>query len=194
MLANAYLNPLDHRMAESGFQMVRYADDFVILCRTQEEAEAALAEVRKWVAEHELTLHPEKTHIVDSREKSFSFLGYSLRGKLRFPREKSHQKFLNRTRELTPRKSGESLECIIQKLNRSTQGWFHYFRHCHWSIYKSYDGMIRRRLRRILLKRHRRNPKRLPRNQRWPNAYFTERGLLSLTETHARFVQSIGTY
>jgi RNA-directed DNA polymerase len=54
--------------------------------------------------------------------------------------------------------------------------------------------MIRRRLRRLLLKRNRRNPKRLPRTQRWPNAYFTEHGLVSLTELHVRFVQSTGTY
>lgn len=194
VLANAYLNPLDHRMDENGFQMVRYADDFVILCRTREEAVAALEEVRTWVEAHGLTLHPEKTHIVDSREKSFAFLGYSFRGKLRFPRAKSHRKFLDRIRELTPRKSGDSLETIIHRINQSTQGWFNYFRHCHWNIFQTYDGIIRRRLRRILLKRHRRNPHHLPRQQRWPNAYFTEHGFKSLNLAHVRFVQSIGTY
>jgi RNA-directed DNA polymerase len=194
VLANAYLNPLDHRLSEIGFQMVRYADDFVILCRTPEEAEAALAEVSTWVARQGLTLHPDKTHIVDSRAKSFSFLGYSFRGKLRFPREKSHQKFVDRIREMTPRKSGDSLEYMIQRINRSIQGWFNYFRHCHWSIFRDYDAMIRRRLRRMLLKRHRRNSKRLPRNHRWPNAYFEDRGLLSLNIAHVNFVQSIGTY
>ncbi|HUG67013.1 MAG TPA: group II intron maturase-specific domain-containing protein [Pirellulaceae bacterium] len=194
MLSNAYLNPLDHRMAERGFQMVRYADDFVILCRTPEEAEAALAEVRRWVEDHGLTLHPEKTHIVDSRETSFSFLGYSFRGRLRFPRAKSHQKFVERIRELTPRKSGDSLEEMIQRINRSTQGWYNYFRHCHWNIFPNYDGMIRRRLRRVLLKRHRKNRKRLSRNQRWPNAFFTKHGFKSLNDAHIRFVQSTGTY
>ena len=139
-------------MADLGFQMVRYADDFVILCRTPEEAEAALAEVREWVEDKGLRLHPEKTHIVDSREKSFSFLGYSFRGRFRFPRAKSHRKFVARIQELTPRKSGESLEVILQRLNGSTQGWFNYFRHCHWNIFKDYDGLTRRRLRRMLLK------------------------------------------
>jgi RNA-directed DNA polymerase len=194
VLSNAYLNPLDHRMAESGFQMVRYADDFVILCRTPEEAAAALAEVRQWVETNGLTLHPEKTHIVDSRAQSFSFLGYSFRGRLRFPRAKSHRKFLARLRELTPRKSGESLGVMIQRINRSIQGWFNYFRHCHWSIYRDYDELIRRRLRRLLLKRQRRNRRRLPRHQRWPNAYFTARGFISLTAAHVRFVQSLGIY
>ena len=193
VLANAYLNPLDHLMAERGFQMVRYADDFVILCRTPAEADAALAAVQQWVEAQGLTLHPEKTHIVDAREKSFSFLGYSFRGKLRLPRAKSHQKFVARIRELTPRKSGHSLETIIQRLNRSTQGWFNYFRHCHRSIFEPYDGMIRRRLRRMLLKRHRRNPLRLPQTQRWPNAYFVKHGYNSLVAAHARFVQSIRT-
>jgi RNA-directed DNA polymerase len=192
VLANAYLNPLDHLMSESGFQMVRYADDFVILCRTPEEAAAALAAVQQWVADNGLTLHPDKTHIVDAREKSFAFLGYSFRGKLRFPRKKSHQKFVERIRELTPRKSGESLEVIIRRLNRMTSGWFNYFRHCHWSIFKKYDSMIRRRLRDLLIKRHRRNHRRLPCTQRWPNAYFTDRGFVSLNATHVRFVQSTG--
>lgn len=194
VLANAYLNPLDHRMAQHGYQMVRYADDFVILCRTPEEAEAALAEIRQWVEQHGLTLHSEKTHIVDSREKSFSFLGYSFRGKLRFPRAKSHRKFVDRIRELTPRKSGESLEVLLRRINQTTQGWFHYFRHCHWSVFRDYDGMIRRRLRRLLLKRHRQNRKHLSRTQRWPDAYFTDHGFISLNATHLRFVQSIGTY
>ena len=194
VLANAYLNPLDHRMAELGFQMVRYADDFVILCRTPEEAESALAEVQRWVTEQGLSLHPEKTHIVDVREQSFSFLGYSFRGKLRFPRKKSHEKFVSRLRELTPRKSGKSLDETIQRLNRTTQGWFNFFRHCHWSIFQQYDGLIRRRLRNLLLKRHRRNPKRLPPEKRWPNAYFTDRGFQSLNAAHVHFVQHIGTF
>jgi RNA-directed DNA polymerase len=194
VLANAYLNPLDHLMSENGFQMVRYADDFVILCRSQADAEAALAEVRTWVQANGLTLHPDKTHIVDSREESFSFLGYSFRGKLRFPRAKSHEKFTDRLRDLTPRKSGDSLETIIQQINQTAQGWFAYFRHCHWSIFKKYDEMVRRRLRRLLLKRHRRNPKRLARTQRWPNDFFTKHGYKDLTGTHVRFVQSIGTY
>jgi RNA-directed DNA polymerase len=194
MLSNIYLNPLDHLMAEKEFQMVRYADDFVILCRSQFEAEAALEEVRTWVAEVGLTLHPEKTHIVDSREKSFGFLGYSFRGRFRFPRDKSHRKVVDRIREMTPRKSGESIECTIDRINRSMKGWFTYFRHCFWNTFDKYDEMIRSRLRDMLVKRNRRNPKRLPRTRRWPNAYFSELGLYSLREAHTRFVRSIRTY
>jgi RNA-directed DNA polymerase len=195
VLSNLYLNPLDHQMADKGYEMVRYADDFVVLCRTVEEAQAAHEEIWKWVESAGLTLHPTKTRIVDSREKSFAFLGYSFRGKLRFPRDKSHQKLTARIREMTPRKSGASLDQQIQRINRTLIGWFNYFRHCHWNIYESYDAMIRRRLRRMLLKRHRRNPRRLPRQQRWPNDYFAEHGLYSLSEAHRRFVQShMGNY
>lgn len=192
VLANLYLNPLDHQMAQAGFEMVRYADDFVILCRSQEEAASALAMVRHWVEGAGLMLHPDKTHIVDSREKSFSFLGYSFRGKCVFPRKKSNEKFATRIRELTPRKSGQSLSRTIKQINAVTRGWFTYYRHCYWPVFKAYDGMIRRRLRRQLLKRHRRNPTRQPRTVRWPNAYFAANGLLSLRECHFRFAQSHG--
>lgn len=195
VLSNLYLNPLDHRMAELGYEMVRYADDFVILCRTAEEAQAALEEIQRWVNDAGLTLHPTKTQIVDSREKSFAFLGYAFRGKLRFPRDKSHAKIKDRLRELTPRKSGHSLDFMIRRINRTLIGWFNYFRHCHWTIFREYDGYVRKRLRRLLLKRHRRNPQRQPSNQRWPNAFFTKQGLRSLSATHLGLVQSLaGNY
>ncbi|MCU0706811.1 MAG: group II intron reverse transcriptase/maturase [Pirellula sp.] len=194
LLANLYLNPLDHLMSEKGYQMVRYADDFVILCKSESEARAALEEVRSWVEQAGLTLHPDKTHIVDCREKSFSFLGYSFRGRLRFPRSKSHKKLVDRIRALTPRSSGVSLKVTIDRLNRMLPGWFRYFRHCFWHLFGDYDGFIRERLRRILTKRHRRNPQRLPSHKRWKDAYFSELGLFSLREAHTRFVQSIGTY
>jgi len=191
LLSNLYLNELDHRMAGLGYEMVRYADDFVILCRSQEQAEAALEEVKRFVDEASLTLHPEKTHIVDSREKSFAFLGYSFRGKLRFPRAKSHKKMVDTIRRLTPRKSGQSLEATIADINRVTVGWFAYFRHCTWNIFDTYDGMVRKRLRRQLLKRHRRNPERLCRKRRWPNVYFSERGYKSLRMAHSAYVRSL---
>lgn len=192
ILSNLYLNALDHRMAELGYQMVRYADDFVILCRSQVEAESALEEVKHFVAEAGLTLHPEKTQIVDSREKSFAFLGYSFRGRFRFPRKKSHEKLVSTIRQLTPRKSGQSMKDTVADLNRVLIGWFNYFRHCFWNIYDMYDGMIRKRLRRQLLKRNRRNPQRLPRTKRWPNAYFAALGLRSLRNSHTEYVQSLG--
>jgi RNA-directed DNA polymerase len=190
LLSNVYLNPLDHLMDEDGFEMVRYADDFVVLCRSEFEAEVALQTIREWVKEAGLTLHPTKTKVVDSRVESFQFLGYSFRGEQIHPREGSYRKLKDTIRKKTPRTSGLPLEFTIASLNASLRGWFAYFRHARWPVFKAIDGMVRRRLRRILKKRHRRNPKRLPATQRWPNAYFARKGLYSLREAHFRFAQS----
>src|SRR5215471_17502183 len=76
LLSNIYLDPLDHLMAERGFEMVRYADDFVVMCRTPEESTAALVLVKEWTASAGLTLHPTKTRLVDERKDGFDFLGY----------------------------------------------------------------------------------------------------------------------
>ncbi len=194
LLANAYLNPLDHLVAESGFEMVRYADDMVVLCRTLEEAQQVMQILQDWTTQAGLTLHPTKTRIVDFRVKSFDFLGYSFRGRFRFPRDKNNKKLKDKIRELTNRSDGNSLESIVNRLNPMLQGWFNYFRHCFWNIFDDYDSYLRKRLRAIQVKRHRRNPKRLSRTQRWPNAFFFELGLFSLREAHTRFVQSTQGY
>jgi RNA-directed DNA polymerase len=195
VLSNLYLNPLDHEMADAGFEMVRYADDFVVLCRSMHEAEAALQTITGWVEQAGLRLHPTKTKIVDSRSESFAFLGYSFRGDRIYPRRESLVKMKARIKELTPRKRSGSIESIAKELNRVLIGWFGYFRHCRWTIFKNLDAKIRSRLRRLLLQRHRKNPERLPRQHRWPNDYFAKVGLYSLHEAHFRFDQSVaGNY
>jgi RNA-directed DNA polymerase len=195
VLSNLYLNPLDHKMAADGFEMVRYADDFVVLCRSEFEAEVALQVITEWVEAAGLTLHPTKTKIVDSRSQSFAFLGYSFRGDKIYPRRESLAKMKARIKELTPRKRPGSMKSIAKELNRVLIGWFRYFRHCRWTIFTDLDAKIRSRLRRLLLKRHRKNPRRLPRQRRWPNAYFAQEGLYSLRQAHFRFDQSVaGNY
>jgi len=195
VLSNLYLNPLDHEMSDAGFEMVRYADDFVVLCRSEFEAEVALQMITEWVEQAGLTLHPTKTKIVDSRVKSFAFLGYSFRGDKIYPRRESLAKLKARIRELTPRKRSGSMASIAKELNRVLVGWFRYFRHCRWTIFKELDGKIRSRLRRLQLQRHRKNPERLTRQRRWPNDYFAKVGLYSLREAHFRFDQSVnGNY
>ena len=195
VLSNLYLNDLDHTMSDEGFEMVRYADDFVILCRSEFEAEVALLLVQDWVAKAGLTLHAEKTKIVDSRDQSFSFLGYSFRGEKIYPRSESLAKLKSRIVELTDRNRSGSIEQIASELNPVLRGWFGYFRHCRWTVFTDLDAKIRSRLRRLLLKRHRINPDRLTRNARWPNAYFMEEGLYSLRDSHLRFANSLpGTY
>jgi len=191
LLSNVYLDALDHLMAQRDYEMVRYADDFVILCRTREEAEAALALVQSWVAEAKLTLHPEKTRIVDVRETSFDFLGYKFLKHRRFPRKKSLGKFKDTIRGKTPRTSGHSLSWIIADVNRTLRGWFEYFKHSGPTAFPALDGWIRQRLRSVLRKRAGRTGRgRGLDHHRWPNAFFVEHGLLSLQAAQASAVQS----
>jgi len=192
LLSNIYLDPLDHLLAQQGLEMVRYADDFVILCRTREDAEAALALVRAWAAEAGLTLHPDKTRIVDSRTESFAFLGYEFRGDKHWPRRKSIQKLKQNLRPRTRRTSGDSIQFTISKVNQSLRGWFEYFKHSRYAnVFQDIDGWIRGRLRGILRKRRGgRGRGRGSDHQRWPNRYFADLGLFSLKAAHRSASQS----
>lgn len=128
LLSNIYLNPLDHHMASKGYEMVRYADDFVVLCRSEQEAQGALATVQQWVEEVELTLHPEKTRIADATDdKGFEFLGYHFKSGMRFPRKKSIGKMRDAIRDKTKRTKGMSLKVIIETVNRTLRGWLSIF-------------------------------------------------------------------
>ena len=192
LLANVYLNPLDHLMAQAGYEMVRYADDFVILCRTEEQAQAALTRVQTWVAANGLTLHPEKTRIVDaSKPGGFDFLGYHFERGLRWPRKKSMDKLKDKIRKLTPRCHGHAMETIVSQLNPVLRGWFGYFQHSHWNTFCGVDGYVRGRLRAILRKRSKRKGIASGGDsQRWPNAYFATMGLFNLDLAHRKAVQS----
>jgi RNA-directed DNA polymerase len=193
LLSNIYLNDLDHAMARAGFEMIRYADDFVVLCRSAAEAERALAQVRQHVEARGLTLHPTKTRLVDARlAGGFDFLGYHFERGMHWPRTKSVDKLKDKIRALTPRNSGHALEVIIGKLNRVLHGWFHYFKHSHRTTFPRLDGWLRMRLRSLLRRRAgRRGRGRGHDHQRWPNAFFTERGLYTLTTAHALAGQSL---
>jgi len=182
LLANIYLNPLDHHMAQGGWEMVRYADDFVILCESREEAERALAAVRQWMEQAGLTLHPTKTRIVHEKDRGgFDFLGYHFERGYRWPREKSLEKFKETIRSKTPRLRPGGMATLIQDINRTLTGWFGYFQHSHWTTFKPLDQWIRQRLRSILRKRHKGTGRaRGSDHQKWPNAYFAEFGLISL--------------
>jgi RNA-directed DNA polymerase len=192
VLSNIYLDPLDHLLAAAGFDMVRYADDFVILCQTAEQAGQALEIVSQWVADNGLTLHPTKTKIVDARTEGFEFLGYHFLGTKHWPRKKSMQKLKDSLRSKTKRSSGDSLHCIVNRVNQSLRGWFTYFRHSSYRhVFRDLDGWLRMRLRSILRKRAGRKGRGRGFDQhRWPNRYFAELGLFSLTTAHAQAVQS----
>jgi len=192
LLANVYLNPLDWKMRQEGLGMIRYADDFVILCRDQAQAEGALRLVQEWVKENGLSLHPEKTSIVNwSGGEGFDFLGYHFEGGKRWPRRKSEKKFKDTIRQKTPRCSGYGLQATIADINRTLKGWFEYYKHSHHNVFSSFDGWIRMRLRSILRKRiGLKGRGRGADHQRWTNAYFAEQGLFSLVQAHAQACQS----
>jgi RNA-directed DNA polymerase len=184
LLANLYLHPLDELLAGRGYRMVRYADDFVVLCRSPEEAQAALAEIRTWVEANGLTLHPDKTHIGDCRlpGQGFDFLGYRFEAGRRKVRKKSLERLKDNIREKTRRTRGDSLARIVADLNPMLRGWFGYFKHVDHEVLKKIDGFIRRRLRALLRKQAKR-----PGFGRchadhlcWPNAFFADAGLFAL--------------
>jgi len=193
LLSNIYLNPLDHLMAASGNEMVRYADDFVLLCHSEGAAQRALGLVQQWTAEAGLMLHPEKTRIVDATlPGGFDFLGYHFERGQKWPRSKSLKKFKDTMRVQTGRNSGQSLQAIISNVNRSAQGWFGYFKHSHWTTFKPLDQWLRMRLRSILRKRQsQRGRGRGCDHQRWPIAFFNARGLFSFVTAHAALRQSL---
>lgn len=154
LLSNIYLDPLDHHMACGRTVMVRYADDFVILCRSEKDALDALSMVEKWTSVNGLTLHPEKTHVVDATQKGgFDFLGYHFERGYRWPRKKSLKRLKDTIRRQTKRTNGNSLETIISKVNPTLKGWFNYFKHSHNTTFNPLDQWIRMRLRSILRKR-----------------------------------------
>jgi RNA-directed DNA polymerase len=195
LLANIYLHPLDERMAARGYRMVRYADDFVVMCKSREEAEAALAEIRAWVADNGLRLHPDKTHVGDCRQpgEGFEFLGYRFEAGRRLVRKKSLTRFKDNIRAKTRRTRGVSLARIIDSLNPMLRGWFGYFKHAHPRTFIMIDQLIRRRLRSLLRKQEKRPGfgKCQADHQRWPNAFFAQAGLLALhtawqTARHSR--------
>jgi RNA-directed DNA polymerase len=188
LLANIYLNPLDHLMVQKGREMIRYADDFIILCDSAEQAQAALVEVRQWMEQAGLTLHPTKTRIVNASEPGgFDFLGYHFERGYRWPRKKSLDKLKDALRAKTERKRPDSMEDIIDDVNRSLRGWMKYFQHSHWTTFKPLDQGLRQRLRSILRKRHKLSGRARGRDhQRWPNDFFAIRGLISLALAHVQ--------
>ena len=186
LLSNIYLDGLDWQMARSGLEMVRYADDFIVLCRSQEQAQQALELVRRWVEENGLSLHPNKTRLVDaSQAGGFDFLGYHFERGMKWPRRKSLNKLKDTIRRKSRRTEGRSMRIICEDLNGSLRGWFEYFKHSKANVFGPIDSYTRGRLRSILRKRlGKKGRGRGNDHQRWPNAYFTTVGLFSLKQAH----------
>jgi len=199
LLANIYLDPLDHLLAASGIQSVRYADDIVILTSSAEAARKALELVQRWMEGAQLTLHPDKTRIVEMAQADsyFDFLGYrfqrSGKGKLmRLIRPKSQQKLRENLRPRTRRTNGNSLLSIIAMMNPVLRGWGNYFRQALRGEHDKMDQWVRMRLRSILRKRHKGKGRGHGLDHiKWPNRYFEKHGLYSLVLARDRIVMSL---
>ena len=187
LLSNIYLNGLDWKMTREGFEMVRYADDFVVLCRSQEEAQKALAQISQWIEENGLKLHPTKTRLVDASQRGgFDFLGYHFERGKKWPRKKSLDKLKDAVRSKTRRNNGRSMKAVCEDLNLTLKGWFGYFKHSAPHVLESIDGYVRGRLRSILRRRSKRKGRAKGIDQyRWQNSFFSAVGLFSLKQAYA---------
>jgi RNA-directed DNA polymerase len=192
LLANLYLHPLDKLAQTRGWEMVRYADDFVVLCRSQAEAHATLQEIAEWMSAAGLRLHEEKTRIVEMGQRGgFDFLGYHFEAGYKWPRRKSEQQIKEKLRPQTRRHDGRSLRAISAGLSRTLRGWYEYYKHSNGNIFRRLDQWLRGRLRSILRRREKRKGRaRGSDHQKWPNAYFAEQGLYSLATAHAMYRHS----
>ena len=199
LLANLYLNELDHQLQQAGYRLVRYADDLVVLCDDPEQAACCLEHLGRGMEALGLQLHPEKTRVVDMNKPGawFDFLGYRFnrtqgRGYLRrFVSAKSQRRLREKLRPYLTRCNGHSLETIIHQHNPILRGWYEYFKHVRLNNLEEVDGWVRMRLRSILRKRRKGQGRgRGSDHHRWPNRYFTQQGLFTLAAAHAEELQS----
>ncbi len=203
LLANIYLNAFDRAWAEHGTgELVRYADDYVVLCKSQDEAEQAQRFATELMGGLGLTLHPDKTRVVDLRKgrTGFDFLGCHfharMSGKLweqrhvvryylhRWPSLRSMKRARARVKALTGRSQvGMELQEVIERLNLFLRGWGNYFRTGNAAIrFVSLDRYVWWRLVRLMVKKRGRN---LHAGQadRWTSAWFHDQGLYKLMGT-----------
>jgi group II intron reverse transcriptase/maturase len=154
LLANIVLNKLDWRLEQAGYRFVRYADDFVVVCKTKTQANAALELVAQVMTDLGLSLSPEKTKIA-SYGKGYDFLGFRLSSQSRTMRTKSLEKFKTKIRELTRRCNNLDAR-VIEKLNQVIRGTANYFA-TEFStcikLYQKLDKWIRMRVRCMKFKR-----------------------------------------
>ena len=203
LLANIFLHAFDRAWAEQGTgKLVRYADDFVVLCRSRAQAEQAARRATAILADLGLSLHPDKTRVVDLREgrEGFDFLGFHFRARMsgkvweqrrivryylhRWPSERSMKRARARVKALTSRKMvGMDLKVLIGRLNQFLRGWGNYFRTGNSADkFVTMDRYVAWRLKRLLIKKRGRNL-RAGQAQRWHYKWFHEQGLHQLMGT-----------
>lgn len=191
LLANIFLHALDEQMQAQGYTWVRYADDFVILCRTKQEAQAALMWLQAVLAEMGLALSEAKTRLVHL-EEGFDFLGWHYRGSQRWPREKSVRGLKIRIREKTRKNRPDSMERICQQLAPLLRGWYNYYRDGNSAASMGkVSSWTRRRLRSILhVRRKGRGIGKQHLNFKWTKAHFEAWGFYDLSVHLYRYRRS----
>jgi RNA-directed DNA polymerase len=203
LLANVYLHAFDRAWAERGTgEVVRYADDFVVLCSSREQAEQAQERATAILGELGLALHPDKTRVVDLREgrEGFDFLGCHLRARMsgrlweqrrvvryylhRWPSVRSMKRARARVKAFTARSQvGKELKAVIERLNLFLRGWGNYFRTGNASDkFRQLDRYVGWRLKRLLIKKRGRNL-RAGQAARWSEDWFHDQGLHKLLGT-----------
>ncbi|MCG2717209.1 MAG: group II intron reverse transcriptase/maturase [Nanoarchaeota archaeon] len=191
LLANVYLHPLDVLMIGKGYKMIRYADDFVILCRNELEAKEAKEIIEQWMKENSLELHPEKTRICNCMQEGqgFEFLGYYFERGYKFVRKKSYEKLREKIRKETKHTVGKNIKSVVDSLNKILVGWFNYFKLAQGKVYQTTDCLVRRRLRAILRKQEKKPGmgKTFDDHKKWPNEYFAKLELFSLEVARAKW-------
>jgi len=193
LLANLYLNELDWKLSRKGYTMVRYADDFVVLCYEEYQAKQALVIIENWCEEHKLRLHPDKTQLTKvTAKEGIDFLGYHLRlGGRRWISEKSTKQLRDKLRPLTRRCHGQSLSKTIEQLNPILKGYFNYFKQTQGSPLARQDSWLRMRLRSIIRKNSKRQGVgRGLDHKLYPNAYFAKLGLFSMEQARREHLES----
>jgi RNA-directed DNA polymerase len=156
LLANIYLNHFDRRMGDNGYLLLRYADDIIVFCKYEWEAQDALKRAKEILErELKLKLSSEKTKIVHARKKGIEFLGFHFNGRWRRPRDKAKKKFKSEIKQRTRRQQPKNLEMVIQSINPVIRGWRNYFKGgTVKKLFGELDGYIRGRLRSFKAKRH----------------------------------------
>jgi RNA-directed DNA polymerase len=203
LLANIYLHAFDRAWAERGIgEVVRYADDFVVLCSSRVEAEEAQRRATAILGDLGLQLHPDKTRVVDLREgkEGFDFLGCHLRARMsgkqweqrrivryylhRWPSQRSMKRARQRIKALTARSQvGQQLPDVIGRLNLFLRGWGNYFRTGNaGDKFVELDRYVAWRLKRLLIKKRGRNL-RAEQVDRWTRTWFHDQGLHKLMGT-----------
>lgn len=181
LLANIVLNRLDHELEKQGYMFVRYADDFVILCKTYVQAQEALDLVKNILEEQmKLELSPEKTKICHLSD-GFDFLGFHFTSRGLKMREKSKEKFRNAVRDITMRSRNLDSK-VVERLNQVIRGTVNYFSHPSATMIKIFNQMdfwIRKRLRCMKYKRISKRD-----NFRMKKKYINRLGILSCIQLH----------